>query len=172
MLGALSVFLILLLLGACTPAAERPAPAPSSHQALAAILPPAEELLPWRVSSPPRYFTTENLWEYMNGAAEAYRAAGVVELVTLEYAAPEAASPIVVEIYQMRTTAGSQTIYRKETAAAGRTINIGDEGRLARGLLAFYQGRYYVKLLAFTSSPALEAALEKLASTLAKRIKD
>ena len=174
MVGALSVFLILLLFSACTPTAEQPAPegAPSSRQALEAILPPAEELLPWKVSSPPRYFTAEDLWKYINGAAEAYRAAGVVEMVTLEYAAAEAASPIVVEIYQMRATPGSQTIYRKETSAAGRLINIGEEGRLAGGMLAFYQGRYYIKLIAFVSSPPLEAALEKIASTLAKRIKD
>ena len=175
MVGALSVFLILLLLGACTPSADRPAPeasAPSSHQALADILPPGEALLPWKVSSPPRYFSAEDLPKYINGAAEAYRAAGVVEMVTLEYAAAAAASPIVVEIYQMRATQGSQTIYRKETSSAGRLINIGEEGRLAAGMLAFYQGRYYVKLIAFVSSPPLEAALEKIASTLAKRIKD
>jgi len=175
MVAGRSVFLILLLLGACAPSPDdlRPEAAPSaSHQALTGILPSAEELLPWEVSSPPRYFSAENLWEYINGAAEAYRAAGVVEMVTLEYAAEGAASPVVVEIYQMRATAGSQSIYRKETGAAGRRINIGEEGRLGRGLLAFYQGRYYVKLIAFDTSPALEAALEKIASVLAKRIKD
>lgn len=175
MVAALVALLSPLALGACGspasgPGAQTASPAPS--QVLVNLLPSVEELLPWKISSPPRYFAAEDLWKYINGAAEAYLAEGVVGMVTVEYAPAEGASSIVVEIYQMGTHEGSQAIYRKENGSGGDDVSLGEESTVERGAVAFYQGRYYVKLVTFDFSASSQAALERIASTVAQCIKD
>ena len=126
--------------------------------ALAALLPnPA----------PPRFYFS-NLYEYIDGGAEAYHRYGMVALVHQEYRAGD--TDVTVDIYDMGNPLRAFGIYSAERSPRYHFVPVGAEGYSSEGMLNFVQGAYYVKLLGFSNSGESAAILDGAAQAISAKI--
>jgi len=152
--------------------AEQPASAPqvlsaSASQVLAWL--PGEQGAPgWKRAKAPQVFGPDNLWEFIDGAAETYLAFGFQELVSVTCAEPELAAEATIDIYHMADVLNAFGIYAQERNPNATFIEVGAEGYAAPNVLNFWNGPYYVKLRATLASDRVAASLQ----SLSKRISD
>ena len=111
-------------------------------------------------------YTTDNLWDFINGAADSYLSYGFEDLHVAEYS--KGKNVIKLEIYRHKDDIQAFGIYSSERSPTFRFINIGAQGYKADGSLNFYKGRYYVKIRTYSKS---ENVLQNL-ETLALKISD
>jgi len=103
----------------------------------------------WHAGEAPRAFGPENLFEYINGAAEAYLSYDFRALAVGDYVADASKAAVTAEIYDMGTPLNAFGIYGAERFSESRFIDVGSQGYAEDGVLNFLHGRYYVKLLCF-----------------------
>lgn len=129
--------------------------------ALAALAPQAEG---WKPAEAPRSFFPENLYEYIDGAAESYLSYDFRELlvVQLKNAAKEDMT-LTVEIYDMGQPTNAFGIFSAERYPENAPVPAGDLGYIEGESLNFMAGRYYVKLLSFGLGQGTTAALTEYA---------
>jgi hypothetical protein len=96
----------------------------------------------------PTMYEPENLYKYINGAADIYLAYGFQELVTQIYE-NERGQSLTVEIYRHVDRRSGFGIYALERPQAGNFLDIGVQGYYEEGILNFARGSYYVKLNSF-----------------------
>jgi len=114
-------------------------------------------------------FGPDNLWEYINGAAELFLTYGFQELVVLDMEMGDSA--LSVSVYDMGQPLDAFGIYESEKPADGAGLEgVGAAAVLQppyRGLLL--KDRYYVKVEVGggdVDAPALEAAMRDIATGL------
>lgn len=139
------------------------------EQSLKTILPDIEGLV--SVEEPQTYFP-ENLYEYINGAAEIYLSYGFRELIVAEYKTRETSDTVSVEIYDMGDHKNSFGIYSAERYPDNTFVSIGTQGYLEEGTLNFLVGRYYVKLLCYDCEDRAGETLKAFSMELVKRAQD
>ncbi|MBN2206601.1 MAG: hypothetical protein JW742_04285 [Candidatus Aminicenantes bacterium] len=103
----------------------------------------------WHAAEAPRAYRPENLFEYINGAAEAYLSYDFKALAVGDYAADDSPAALTVEVYDMGIPLNAFGIYGAERYADSRFLEVGTQGYAEEGVLNFLHGRYYVKLLCF-----------------------
>jgi hypothetical protein len=111
-------------------------------------------------------FTPDNLWDFINGAADTYLSLGFEELRVTEY--QKGKNTIKLEIYRHKDPTQAFGIYSSERSATFRFLNIGGQGYKTDGSLNFLKGKYYVKIRTNSSSEKVLLSLE----TLALRVSD
>ncbi len=132
-----------------------------------------QELVPpevhgWKADGKDESFDRERLHKYIDGAAEVYLTYGFREVFVRRYVKAET-KPIVVEIYDMGSSADAYGIFSFEREVEEREIGQGSE--YAAGWLRFWKGRYYVSVLAYPETPAGKAAVLDLGRRIAGAIK-
>jgi len=136
--------------------------------------PSLESLLPrlegWAVKGEILKFSPENLFEYINGAAEAYLSYNFQALIAAEYQKAGGPQTVSVEIYDMGSVKNAFGIYSAERYPGSKFIPLGLQGYEEEGVLNFLVSRYYVKLLAFESEPSSPETLRLFANEIARRI--
>ncbi|MBZ5581769.1 MAG: hypothetical protein LAQ30_06100 [Acidobacteriia bacterium] len=120
-----------------------------------------------RASSPAVLYGAD-LYRYLDGGAEAYRKRGFVALIHREYKAGDI--DLTADIYDMGAPARAFGIYLAERSPDSGALRIGREGYSGEGFLNFVQGRYYIKLIAFSERSKTAAALEAAARSIAGKI--
>jgi hypothetical protein len=150
---------ILLLLGPAL-LAQVPALEP------AALLP---KLQGWDTPKAPGRYGPDNLYEYINGAADGFLDCDFRELLTQVYEAAGGKS-LTVEIYRHADPDAAYGMYSQERPAAGRFLSLGAEGYHEQGILNFVKGSCYVKLSAFGLGAQDRQSLEQTARTIAAKI--
>jgi hypothetical protein len=140
--------------------------APSS---LKALLPPATE---WKAAEAARTYDPASLFEYIDGAAEAYISYDFRELIVANYRHASAKATLTAEIYDMGTALNAFGIYSAERFPESRFLPVGVQGYMEEGSLNFLAGRYYVKLMCYEAGDRTEAILKAYAGAVASRIKD
>jgi len=113
-------------------------------------------------------YTPDDLWDYINGAADGYLALGFTELNIREYV--KGKSKIKAEIYSFGDDAQAFGMYSMERSPGYDFIRIGVQGYSEQGLVHFYKDRYYVKLMTHSGSPKVNAKMRELASLISGRI--
>jgi hypothetical protein len=113
-----------------------------------------------KTSSYPVY-TADNLWDFINGAADTYLAYGFEDLHVAEYT--KGKNVIKLEIYRHKDNIQAFGIYSSERSPSFRFINIGAQGYKADGSLNFFKGKYYVKIRTYSKSEKVIQTLESLA---------
>jgi len=126
----------------------------------------------WKPTEDVRRFSTESLFEYIDGAAEAYLGYDFRELAVGEFARTGTKTTVTVEIYDMGTNLNAFGIYAAERYPESRFLPIGVQGYYEEGMLNFLAGRTYVKLLCFEGGEKAEEILTQFARTIASGIKD
>jgi hypothetical protein len=123
-----------------------------------------DEIAGWQAIEPAVFYDGEQgIFEYMNGGAEVYLAYDFNGLTARKYSRnglPE----IQVEIYDMGSPPDAFGIFSFERSAP--TAGVGQGSEYDRGMLRFWQGRYFFNIYASQEDAALEAALKQLAGGL------
>jgi hypothetical protein len=113
-------------------------------------------------------YTPDDLWDYINGAADGYLALGFIDLNIREYT--RGRSIIKAEIYRFGDDARAFGIYSMERSPGYRFIPVGVQGYNEDGTVNFYKGRYYVKIMSHSGSAKVNDAMVELAGLIASRI--
>ncbi len=143
---------------------------PPDSQALLALLPQDNAVSGWTMKSEARFFNPDDLFEYINGAAENYLNYGFQRVVTAEYSHPQMASEAVLEIYEMKDALNAFGIYASELNPDSEFLEIGAEGYIGGTALHFWSGPYYSKITVFEESDALKAEMKNIAESLSEKM--
>jgi hypothetical protein len=106
-------------------------------------------------------FGPENLWDFINGAADNYLSYGFVNLHVAEY--KKGRNIIKLEIYKHANNTMAFGIYSSERSSSFRFINLGSQGYKIDGAINFFKGNYYVKIRTYSKNERIEQSAESLA---------
>jgi hypothetical protein len=137
---------------------------------LLAILPRASDSVDCRTVFEPRFFNPDNLFEYIDGAADEYLSYGFKKVVTADYAVGPDSSSVTVEIYRMESPLLAFGIYAAERSPSEPPADVGAQGYRGSNVLIFHKGPYYVKITSFDFANDLGAVLLSIGSAMAGRI--
>jgi len=126
------------------------------------------ELKGYRSSSDYPVYTPDDLWNYINGAADAYLALGFIDLNISEYV--KGKSSIKAEIYRFGDDSRAFGIYSMERSPGYNFIPLGVQGYKEEGLVHFYKGGYYVKIMSHSASKKVSGAMLELAGLISSRL--
>ena len=92
-------------------------------------------------------YPADRLWDYIDGGAEVYLDYGVVETATVSFARPGAALPAVtVDLHRMNTPKEAFGIFGRESGP-GLDAPLGPGSSWQNGLMSFWHGPYYARLV-------------------------
>jgi hypothetical protein len=132
----------------------------------------AQELFPemkgYRSINDYPVYTPDDLWNYINGAADAYLALGFIDLNIREYV--KGKSSIKAEIYRFGDDSRAFGIYSMERSPGYNFINLGVQGYNEEGAVHFYKGCYYVKIMTHSRSGKVNDDMLKVAGLIATGI--
>lgn len=137
-IGMLSVLLILCAIGvAC---------AGGGSDDLARYLPGDDAIPGWTRQGAPRVFARDDLYELVDGQAEAFFAYGLIQAALGRYAGPQG-SGLRIELFRLASAADAYGLF--STSISGEPVALGAAGDADPGRrLAFWQERYYVRIQA------------------------
>ncbi len=116
----------------------------------------------WEKSSETRVFAAKDLWQYIDGDAEQYIAAGVVTTSTSDYKYPGQLEA-TVDVHTMNGADGARKMLEVGLTRDARTIQLGDEGVQYAQSVIFRKGHYLVRIVAYQSTADSAQALVSLA---------
>lgn len=127
---------------------------------LGALLPEKSALGGWTIAEGPVEFGPEDLYDYMNGAAERYLSYGFVQALHLRYEVEgDDRSGFTLDLYDMGSDQGAFGIYsmgrRRDSPASGW----GTEGSIRANAAQAFQGRVFVHGVADYDEPSAVAAM-------------
>jgi len=124
------------------------------------------ELKGYRIVSNYPVFTPDNLWDFIDGAADGYLSYGFENVHIREY--QKGKDIIKVEIYRHKDRNNTFGIYSSERSPSYRFIAIGAQGYIAdEGSLNFFKDCYYVKLRTYSGKEKVQRDMESLALRIA-----
>jgi hypothetical protein len=145
------------------PSAQVPA---AVKERLSALLPSPTPPAPATAGQPPAFYDSPTLYQYMDGAADAFQGYDVQALLHQE--ARAGAVDLTIDIFDMGRLENAFGMYAAERSPAYDFVTIGAEGYRNEGILNFFQDRYYVKLAGF--GDGADAVLEQIASAISRKI--
>ena len=152
-------FLLLsVLMGPTMPPEQTAVP---SDFALGKALP--QEVSGWQKSRDDQVFNREDIFDYLDGAGELYLAFDFKFIFVREYAKPDAPA-IVVEIYQMSSSADAYGIFTQDTD--GQPVRVGQEALYGAGLLRFWKDDIFVRVMADRETPEAREVILKLGGVI------
>jgi hypothetical protein len=143
----------------------------TSVQEPESVLPQSGDLHGWQMDGDIEIYMPENLYEYIDGAAEGYLDYGFRKLATSRYVRNGTeADEITVDVYDMDVPLQGFGIYACERSTDDRFIQLGGQGHISETALDFWQGKFYVKMVFFGRSESPENLLLDLATPISARI--
>ncbi len=109
-------------------------------------------------------YTPENLWDFINGAADGFLALGFIDLHIAEY--KKGKELIKAEIYRHGDHTLAFGIYASERSPDYTFMTLGAQGYNIEGSLNFFKGNYYIKIRTFSEKPKTINAVRSLASRI------
>ncbi len=111
----------------------------------------------WKLKEPPKNYTPENLFEYLNGHAEFYISRGLESLTVAEYTSgPNATAK--VEVFRMVGPLEAWGVLQEE-APERKTPLKGPEGYRTEDMVVFSTGPFYVRVFSKKDIEGLYSAL-------------
>lgn len=126
---------------------------------------PFPDIAGWQLSGKPVTYTPENLWDFIDGAAESYLAYSFRGLYVGEYIGTDSIA-VRVEFYRHADPANAFGMYATERAPDYSFMTIGAQGYQEEGVLNFLNDAYYVKLSTHQRGSDAEAALRMIAEQI------
>ena len=136
---------------------------------LVSLLP---EVPGWELSEKPRNFFPENLFEYIDGAAEIYLSYDFKELIVAEYKKAGSEASLTLEIYDMGEGHKAFGIFSAERFPENRSVPVGNLGYIEGEVLNFISGRNYIKLLCFNGGKDTESSLTEFSREIEAKVKE
>ena len=106
-------------------------------------------------------YLTDNLWDYLNGAATTYLEYGFVNLHIAEF--KKGKNIIKLEIYRHSDNNMAFGIYSTERSPSFKYVNMGSQGYIDAGAINFFKGSFYVKIRTFSKNERILKSAELLA---------
>ncbi len=128
------------------------------------------EVSGWKLSEPPKLFTPENLYEHINGGAEAYLTFGFKELMVAYF--ERNVSSLTIEIYDMGNCYNSFGIYSVERSPENLFLEIGNHGYTDDENLFFIVGPLYVKIYCSDCGKEATETIKTFAMGIVEKVKD
>jgi hypothetical protein len=123
----------------------------------------------WQAADPRQVHSPEDLHEYIDGGAELYLSFGFQRSYSLTLIrADEPETTITMDLFDMGSAENAYGLFMH-----GRVRPAGDIGQgsdLYGGLLVFWKGPYYVSILGYPITAAVEQALPELGRAIAAAI--
>ena len=138
--------------------------------ALETLLPDPGALGGCAPTSPPLFFNRGTLWDYINGAADAYLRYGFEQLLVSQWTTTKDSTRLTIEIYRMESPDHAFGIYSAERSPDDPPIAIDVDGYQGTYFLNFWKGPHYVKLSSMRSSKSAGKALLDLATAVSASI--
>jgi len=137
------------------------------------IASPAQELVypalkGFKIKTDYPVYLPDNLWDFINGAADTYLANGFIDLHVAEYKKGKAV--IKLEIYRHSDNTMAFGVYSSERSPSFRFVNLGVQGYIADGAINFYKGNYYVKIKTYSKKAKVLQSEETLAARVAEML--
>lgn len=117
---------------------------------------PPKEAGGWMRAEYSRRVTADNIFDYMDGAGELYLAYAFVGLDVWKYTRAEAPE-ILVEVYEMGNSPDAFGVLSFDLG--GEEVGVGQKSEYAAGLLRFWQGRHFARILAEVETPESKVAV-------------
>lgn len=128
------------------------------------------ELDSWSLTEKPESYYPENLFEYIDGAAEIYLSYEFKELLVAQQQKDQSETNVAIEIYDMGNATNAFGIYSAERYPDNRFMQIGLQGYIEEGTLNFLVSRYYIKLLCFECEEQSEEILKLFSQKIVERV--
>jgi hypothetical protein len=135
----------------------------------ASSFPESNEVQDWAKPGETRIFPADRLSEYIDGDAEKYIQAGVQRTLTADYRFAGKVDA-VADVFIMKTADGAAKVFKSQSVTGSAPAKIGDAARLYPGSLIFCKGPYFVRIIAFDSTPEVQQALVTLGRAIAAKL--
>lgn len=113
----------------------------------------------WRATGEATLYDTESIFSYIDGHAEVYLAYGMEGCLAQRYTGPEGGGDLVLDVFAMASPADAYGVFTHDQD--GEAAGIGQGSLFRYGWLSFWQGPFFVSLVAEgESEEARQAALE------------
>ena len=122
----------------------------------------------WHPSGESRPYSGQEIFGYMDGAGEVYRAYDYRELLTQRYARPSQGE-ILVEIFDMGSPANAFGVFTY-MQGRGPAVEIGQDGEYKNGLLCFWRGKYFVCVMTDNENELARGAILELGVKVSESI--
>jgi hypothetical protein len=177
-IGLLSLTLLASCGGQPAPApaaAAQPAPlagaaSPVGGSQLLALLPRPGTPDGWSRAKAPQAFGADDLWEFIDGAAETYLAFGFQEALSSGFSS--GGVDVVLDIYRMADSLHAYGIFMQEIPPSPGIIDLGRGAYAGSNVVVFWKGSCYVKVTAPAADRPGQARLVALARAVADRLPD
>lgn len=145
-----------------------PASLIASDESMEKLLPADSQISPWTKSGKPDIYKKQKLFNYIDGGADIYLEYGFNQVISQEYMYEE--ESIVVDIYEMNDPEAAFGIYSIHRDAHKPPANVGDDGTEFDYQITFWQDRYYVILLGYSTDKETKNVLRNFAKNISARI--
>ncbi len=123
-----------------------PTAMPQSSSALQGVFSGSDSIAGWTTTEAARIYNRDNIFDLVDGQADAFFAYGLVQVAVQRYQDTEGAR-LDIEVWQLATPADAYGLFT--TVASGAPAAIGNEGDAEPGRrLSFWQDRYTVHVSA------------------------
>jgi hypothetical protein len=99
----------------------------------------------WKMKLNDKVYNSGNLWELIDGAADIFLSYYFEDLHIAEYSRKD--QIIRVELYKHKTFEDTYGIYTAERMPDYPQVDIGSQGYKSQGVLNFFAGNYYIKIM-------------------------
>ena len=127
------------------------------------------EIEGWKLIPNERVYVPGNLWDLINGAADAYLSYDFQDLHLADYENKEGVS-IRVELYRHSTYNNAYGIYTTERSPEYEFLEIGLEGYQEDGILNFQCGLYYIKMSCFDEADGINEDMVKIGKKIQEQL--
>ncbi len=131
----------------------------------------ADDLFPkfsgWDVEVGDKVYTPDNLWDIINGAADAYLSYDFQRLYTAEYVNDQD-KRLKVYIFEHSTPTNAFGIYSQERSRDYEIVETGAQGFKSGDAYYFITGPYYIQIS--SNDKGLQDSMQKLAEQLDKKL--
>jgi hypothetical protein len=138
----------------------------AAKEKLARLLPEPSEVGAARAGE--QKFFSSDLYQYTDGAADAYLDYGLVAMIHQEY--KSSSTDFTLDIYDMGVPSNAFGIYAAESSPDYHFLAIGAEGYGTNEILNFFQDEFYVKLSGFSDKDETGPVLERFSRVVSRRI--
>jgi hypothetical protein len=122
------------------------------------------------MSQKARSFRPEDLWQFIDGAADRYLAYGFEEVAASEFVQEGTGCRVLIDIYRMKDPLNAYGIYAQERSPDYQFLKVGNEGYSTGNTLNFWAGPYYVKITTFERNDAVMREISELARVMAAKV--
>jgi hypothetical protein len=123
----------------------------------------------WEKTGETRTFAAKDLWQYIDGDAEQYTAAGVVSTSTSDYKY-QSQLEATVDVYTMGDAGGARKILENGQTKDAKIVQLGDAGITYAQSIIFRKGPSLVRIVAYESTPDAPQALLALAQAVEAKL--